>query len=197
MRLMNVWGLRLRTEENWEYQHYPALALTGFCAYQISKHERVRHCHVVVINTVIRVLNKWPWSTFSYSMHGCPHAESLYYCNLDPKAGDAGIVSPGVEKSLRTVQRERDHLTTSTRLAIDPTTSWKNRKRLGRNWAYQPYGSQLLGRASVRWTLPTRWVCWLAPSRDLEESDKFGHVLHMHQPSLAYRAGVERLTLRV
>ena len=38
---------------------------------------------------------------------------------------------PGVEKSLRTVQRERDDLTTSTRLAIDPTTARKRRKRLG------------------------------------------------------------------
>ena len=32
--------------------------------------------------------------------------------SLDPKIGDAGSVSPGVEKSLRTVQRERDDLTT-------------------------------------------------------------------------------------
>ena len=31
---------------------------------------------------------------------------------LDPKGGDAGSASPGVEKSLRTVQRERDDLTT-------------------------------------------------------------------------------------
>ena len=31
---------------------------------------------------------------------------------LDRKGGDAGSVSPGVEKSLRTVQRERDDLTT-------------------------------------------------------------------------------------
>ena len=50
---------------------------------------------------------------------------------LDPKSGDAGGVSPGVGKSLRTVQRERDDLTTSTRLAIDPTTARKSRKRLG------------------------------------------------------------------
>ena len=52
---------------------------------------------------------------------------------LDPKRGDAGNVSPGVEKSLRTVQRERDDLTTSTRLAIDPTTARKSRKGLGKN----------------------------------------------------------------
>ena len=52
---------------------------------------------------------------------------------FDPKGGDAGSVSPGVEKSLRTVQRERDDLTTSTRLAIDPTTARKSRKRLGKN----------------------------------------------------------------
>ena len=42
---------------------------------------------------------------------------------LDPKGGDAGSVSPGVGKSLRTVQRERDDLTTITRLAIDTTNS--------------------------------------------------------------------------
>ena len=52
---------------------------------------------------------------------------------LDPKGGDAGSVSPGVEKSLRTVQRGRDYLTTSTRLAIDLTTARKSRKRLGKN----------------------------------------------------------------
>ena len=52
---------------------------------------------------------------------------------LDPKGGDAGSVSPGVRKSLRTVQRERDDLTTSTRLAIDPTTARTSRKRLGKN----------------------------------------------------------------
>ena len=68
---------------------------------------------------------------------------------LDPKGADAGSVSPGVGKSLRTVQKERDDLTTSTRLAIDPTTARKSRKGLGKNGAYQPYGSQL-GRASVR-----------------------------------------------
>ena len=51
---------------------------------------------------------------------------------LDPKYGDAGSVSPGVEKSLRTVQKERDDLTTSTRLAIDPTAARKSRKRLGK-----------------------------------------------------------------
>ena len=50
---------------------------------------------------------------------------------LYPEGWDAGSVSPGVEKSLRTVQRERDDLTTSTRLAIDPTTARKSRKRLG------------------------------------------------------------------
>ena len=50
---------------------------------------------------------------------------------LDPKGGDAGSVSRGVEKSLRAVQRERDDLTTTTRLAIDPTTARKSRKRLG------------------------------------------------------------------
>ena len=52
---------------------------------------------------------------------------------LDPKGGDAGSASPGVEKSLRTVQRERDDLTTSTRLAIDPTTARKSRKELRKN----------------------------------------------------------------
>ena len=52
---------------------------------------------------------------------------------LDPKGGDAGSVSPGVEKSLRTVLKERGDLTTSTRLAIDPTTAQKSRKRLGTN----------------------------------------------------------------
>ena len=52
---------------------------------------------------------------------------------LDPNIGDAENVSPGVGKSLRTVQRERDDLTTSTRLAIDPTTARKSRKRLGKN----------------------------------------------------------------
>ena len=34
-------------------------------------------------------------------------------------------------KRIRTVQRERDYLPTSTRLAIDPTTARKSRKRLG------------------------------------------------------------------
>ena len=52
---------------------------------------------------------------------------------LDPKGGDAGSVSRGVGKSLRTVQRERDDVTTSTRLAIDPTTARKSRKRFGKN----------------------------------------------------------------
>ena len=52
---------------------------------------------------------------------------------LDPKSGDAGSVSPGVGESLRTAQRERDDLTTSTRLAIDPTTARKSRKRSGKN----------------------------------------------------------------
>ena len=47
---------------------------------------------------------------------------------LDPKSGDAGSVSTGVGKRLRTVQRERDDLTTSNRLAIDPTTA----RKLGR-----------------------------------------------------------------
>ena len=45
---------------------------------------------------------------------------------LDPKGGDAGSVSPGVGKSLRNVQRERDDSTTSTRLAIDSTTARKS-----------------------------------------------------------------------
>ena len=51
---------------------------------------------------------------------------------LDPKSGDAGIASPGVGKSLRTVQRERDDSTTGTRLAVDPTTARK-KKRSGKN----------------------------------------------------------------
>ena len=72
---------------------------------------------------------------------------------VDPISGNAGSASPGVGKSLRAVQRERDDLTTSTRLAIDPTTARKRWKRLGKNRAYQPYGSQLLGRASVRLSL--------------------------------------------
>ena len=49
---------------------------------------------------------------------------------LDAENGDAGSVSPGAGKSLRTAQRERDDLTTSTRLAIDPTTARKSRKKL-------------------------------------------------------------------
>ena len=53
---------------------------------------------------------------------------------LDPKGGEAGSVSPGVGKSLRTVQSERDDLTESTRLAIDPTTTARqSSKRLGKN----------------------------------------------------------------
>ena len=52
---------------------------------------------------------------------------------LDPKDGDAGSVSLGMGKSLPTVQRERDESMTSTRLAIDPTTARKSRKRLGTN----------------------------------------------------------------
>ena len=52
---------------------------------------------------------------------------------LDPNDGDAGSVSLGVGKSLRIVQRERDDLTTSTRLAIDPTTARKSRQRLWKN----------------------------------------------------------------
>ena len=51
---------------------------------------------------------------------------------LDPKSGDTGSVSPGVGKSLRTVQRERDDLMTSTHLAIDPTTARKSWKMLGK-----------------------------------------------------------------
>ena len=50
---------------------------------------------------------------------------------MDPKSGDAGRVSPGVGKSLRTVQR--DDLKTSSRLAIDPTTARKSRKRFEKN----------------------------------------------------------------
>ena len=50
---------------------------------------------------------------------------------LDPKSGDTGSVSPGVGKSLRSVQRERDDLTTSTLLAIDPTTARKSMKEVG------------------------------------------------------------------
>ena len=61
-----------------------------------------------------------------------------YRSNLGPKGGDAGGVSPGVEKSLRTVQRERDDFTTSTRLAIDPTTTRKSRKRLGKKLTIPP-----------------------------------------------------------
>ena len=57
---------------------------------------------------------------------------------VGPKGGDAGNVSPGVGKSLRTVQRERDGLKTSARLAIDPTTSRKSRKRSGKNWPSRP-----------------------------------------------------------
>ena len=52
---------------------------------------------------------------------------------LDAKSGDAESVSPDVGKSLRTAQRERDDLTTSTRLAIDPTTARKSRKELRKN----------------------------------------------------------------
>ena len=52
---------------------------------------------------------------------------------LGPKGGDARSASPGVGKSLWTVQRDRDDLTTSTRLAIDPTTARKSRKMLGKN----------------------------------------------------------------
>ena len=57
---------------------------------------------------------------------------------VDPKRGDAGSVSPGVEKSLRNVQRERDYLTTSIRLAIDPTTVRTSRKRLGEKLTIPP-----------------------------------------------------------
>ena len=57
---------------------------------------------------------------------------------LDAENGDAGSVSPGAGKSLRTAQRERDDLTTSTRLAIDPTTARKSRKRLGENRPSRP-----------------------------------------------------------
>ena len=35
-------------------------------------------------------------------------------------------------------ERERDDSTTSTRLAIDPTTARKSRKRLGKNWPSRP-----------------------------------------------------------
>ena len=52
---------------------------------------------------------------------------------LDPKGGDAGSVCLGLGKSLQTVQVERDDLATSTRLAIDPTTARRSRKRLGTN----------------------------------------------------------------
>ena len=57
---------------------------------------------------------------------------------LDPKSGDTGSVSPGVGKSLRTVQRERDDLMTSIRLAIDPTTARQSRKMLGKKLAIPP-----------------------------------------------------------
>ena len=43
---------------------------------------------------------------------------------LDHKDGDAGSVSLGVEKASG-LYRERDDLTTSNRLAIDPTTARK------------------------------------------------------------------------
>ena len=52
---------------------------------------------------------------------------------LGPKGGDARSASPGVGKSLQTVQRDRDGLTTSTRLAIHPETARKSRKRLEEN----------------------------------------------------------------
>ena len=52
---------------------------------------------------------------------------------LDRIGGDAGSMPPGAEKSLRTVQRDRDVLTASTRLAIGPTTARKSRKMLGKN----------------------------------------------------------------
>ena len=60
------------------------------------------------------------------------YESDTYIVILDPKSGDAGSASPGVGKRLRTVQRERDDLTTSTRLAIDPKAR-KSRKRLGKN----------------------------------------------------------------
>ena len=76
---------------------------------------------------------------------GCPAQTSTrgyicIYCDLlsllvilYPKGGDAGSMSPGVGKSLRTLQRDRDDLTRSTPLAIDPTTARKSRTRLGKN----------------------------------------------------------------
>ena len=57
---------------------------------------------------------------------------------LDPNGRDEESVSPGVEKSLRAVQRERDDLTKRTRLAIDPTTARKRRKRLGEKLTIPP-----------------------------------------------------------
>ena len=55
-----------------------------------------------------------------------------YRVILDPKSGDPQSVSPGVGQILRNVQREQDDLTTSTRLAIDPTTARKSIKTLGK-----------------------------------------------------------------
>ena len=49
---------------------------------------------------------------------------------LDPKAGTQEV-RPRVWKKASRLYRERDDLTTSTRLAIDPTTARKSRKRLG------------------------------------------------------------------
>ena len=57
----------------------------------------------------------------------------LYTSFIYLKGGDAESVSPGAEKSFRAEQRGRDYLTTCTRLAIDPTTARKSRKRLGEN----------------------------------------------------------------
>ena len=64
--------------------------------------------------------------------------QAVHTVILDPQSGDADSVSPGVEKTLRTVQRERDDLTRSTRLAIDPATARRSMKKLGKKLTIPP-----------------------------------------------------------
>ena len=56
---------------------------------------------------------------------------------VEPKGGDRGSVSPGLEKNSG-LYRERDDSATITRLAKDSTTTRKNKTRLRKNRPSRP-----------------------------------------------------------
>ena len=61
-----------------------------------------------------------------------------YRSDLRIKKGGAQEVCPLVWKNLRTIQRERDHSATITRLSTDPTTAQSRRNKTGENRPSRP-----------------------------------------------------------